>query len=133
MGLAQTVIGPVKVRELTVAEIRDWLKDLASTDPDREIDLADWLLFQDEGLRLADFRRMTDLSAADLEAMAPTELEALLARCKEVNPRFFTALARVRAMGELAIQRRNSTPSNAPAPRSPGWFARMFGRGPGAA
>lgn len=123
---------PVAVRELTAAEVRAWLKDIATTDPAAEIDLADWLLFEDEGLRLVDFCRMTDLSPADLEAFSvQTDLEALYAKCKEVNPRFFLAYGRLLARGMAAL-RSGSTPSNAPAPSSPGWFTRMFGRGPGA-
>lgn len=123
----------VMVRELSVAEVRDWLKDLASAHPDAEIDLADVLLYEAEGLRLADFLRLTDLSPAELGALSvQTELEALLAKCKEVNPRFFTALDRLLATGRMAIQQRASTPSNKPAPSSPGWFTRMFGRGHGA-
>lgn len=133
MALVQTPIGPVTVRELTVAEIRDWLKDLATADPDQPVDLADWLLFEDEGLRLSDFTRLTNLSADELRDLAPSDLEAILAKCREVNPRFFLALGRVLALGRLSIQARNSTTSNAPAR---GWrarFTRMFGRGPGAA
>lgn len=123
----------VAVRELSAGEVRAWLKDLASADPDEEIDMADVLLFENEGLRLADFLRLTDLSSDELDAMSvQTELEALLAKCKEVNPRFFTALDRLLATGRMAIQQRASTPSNRPAPNSPGWFTRMFGRGHGA-
>lgn len=123
----------VAVRELTAAEVRAWLKDLASADPDEAIDLADVLLFEAEGLRLADFLRLTDLTPTELDALSvQTGLEALLAKCKEVNPRFFSALDRLLATGRMAIQQRASTPSNKPAPSSPGWFTRMFGRGPGA-
>lgn len=123
----------VMVRELSVAEVRDWLKDLASAHPDEEIDLADVLLFESEGLRLADFLRLTDLSPAELGALSvQTELEALLARCKEVNPRFFKALDRLLATGRMAIQQQASTPSNTPAPSLGVWFTRMFGRGHGA-
>lgn len=133
MAGVNTGVGVVTVRELTVAEVRAWLKDLAALDADGEIDLADWLLFEGEGLRLADFQRMTDLAARDLDALTPSELEAVLACCREVNPRFFSVHGRVLAMGRQVLSRPSSTPSNAPAR---GWrtaFARMFGRGPGAA
>lgn len=132
MASVKTRVGMVVVRELAAAEIRAWLKDLASPDPAAEIDLADYLLFEDEGLRVSDFLRLTDLEPVALWALLPSELEDLLAKSREVNPRFFTALGRVLATGRLAIQQRVSTTSNAPAPSSRGWFARMFGRGRGA-
>lgn len=122
----------VRVRELIVSEVRDWLQALATEDPDVAIDLADYLLFEDAGIRLVDFARMTDLSSQDLESLAPSDLESVLAKCREVNPRFFRVLDRVLATGRLAMQRPVSTPSSKPAPSSPGWFTRMFTRGRGA-
>lgn len=120
------------VRELTVAEVRDWLRALATPPEEAEIDLADWLLYQDEGLRVSDFARLTDLSIEAVQALTPSQLDAILARAKELNPRFFSALGRVLAMGRMSLQAVASTTSNAPAPKSPNWFTRTFGRGHGA-
>lgn len=132
MASVKTRVGMVAVRELTAAEIRDWLKDMITADPAGEIDLADYLLFEHEGLRVSDFLRLTDMEPEALWALTPSELEDIGAKCREVNPRFFSVLGKVLATGHLAIQQRASTTSNAPAPSSRGWFARMFGRGRGA-
>lgn len=134
MRMHRIPIGPmmVGIHELTVDQVRDWLQSLAVPDSAESVDLADVMLFEDEGLRLRDFCRLTDLSSADLGHLTPADLDTLLIKCREVNPRFFLALGRVLALGRMSIQQRLSTASKPLAPRSRGWFARMFTPGPGA-
>lgn len=122
----------IGLRELTVGEVRDWLQSLAVPDAGAEIDLADVLLFQDEGIRLSDFTRLTDLSLDDLQRLTPAELADVLAKCREVNPRFFLVLGRVLALGQMSLQRQQSMASKPPALRSRNWFTRMFTPGRGA-
>ncbi len=134
MAMNRIAIGAqvVGFRELTVAEVRAWLQSLAVADEIEGVDLADVLLFEDEGIRLRDFSRLTDLTFDRLQAMTPAELGDVLAKCREVNPRFFLALGRVLALGRLSIQQRLSIASKPPAPKSRGWFTRMFTPGRGA-
>jgi hypothetical protein len=89
----------VTVRELTVAEVRDWVAELeagAKVDPLRS------LVFGDCGLD--DLARMCDVSAGSLERFGNSDLEPLRDACKALNPHFFrvrAALAGV-ARGILA-------------------------------
>ncbi|MBF0142849.1 MAG: hypothetical protein HQL59_05255 [Magnetococcales bacterium] len=76
----------VTVRELTVAEVRLWLKEL---DQLREgaLDLVTEGIIADASL--GDVARMTDLQAADLDEMTPSQIEELITACREINPHFF--------------------------------------------
>lgn len=72
------------VRELTVAEVRDWVTDSAAAgarDPIHALAL--------DGLGLDELARMVSCTAADLEAFAPSELAELLETAKALNPHFF--------------------------------------------
>lgn len=131
MAIVQIDGKSILLRELTVADIRNWLAALAVAD-DAPVDLADVLLFEDAGLRVGDFARLTNLSPEAIAALTPAALEQVLAKSREVNPRFFLALGRVLALGRMSIQQRPSPTSSAPARSSPGWFTRMFTPGHGA-
>jgi hypothetical protein len=79
----------VAVREMTVREIRDWLKDMEADAGD-----ADYLgMSLLEGVTLADVARMTDLSVADMDGFLPSEIDTIVAACQEVNPGFFRVAA----------------------------------------
>lgn len=83
-------LAAVAVRELTVGEIRAWLKEpFAGAEPD----VVGALLLADTGMTLADLQRFTTLDAATLEAATPSALRALALRVKEVNADFFALLA----------------------------------------
>lgn len=121
----------VGVREITAGEVRAWLLELITAQDDREIDLADYLLFEDEAWRLADFARMTSLDAVEIEALRPSDLEAVLIKCKEVNPRFFSVLERLRMRGLAAMRAHDSRSLSTPARSWLAAFTRMFGAGRG--
>ena len=76
----------VTIRELTVAEVRLWLKDL---DQLREgaIDLVTEGIMADASI--SDVARMTDLSPEDLDNLTPSQIEEVIAVCRELNPHFF--------------------------------------------
>ena len=98
----------VTVRELTVAEVRDWVTDSAAAgvrDPIHALAL--------EGLGLDELARMISCPAADLEAFTPSELGELLAAAKALNPHFF----RLRSALEWATGRllRNDPPETSTA------------------
>lgn len=76
----------VTVRELTVAEVRLWLKDL---DQLREgaIDLVTEGIMADASL--GDVARMTDLTPEALDDLTPSQIEVVITVCREINPHFF--------------------------------------------
>lgn len=72
----------VQIRELTVAEIRQWLAALETRN-----DLVDSMLFEE--VSLPDLTLITSLTSADLDAMVPSDIEKVFAEVKGLNPRFF--------------------------------------------
>lgn len=89
-GIGKSVtlaIGARKVvcSELTVAQVRQLLQQEVSGD------LVDEALFTD--IRLPDLPLFTELTAEQIDLMLPSELEEVVAGCKEANPAFFRMLA----------------------------------------
>ena len=78
----------VVVRELTVADVRNWFIAL---DGNAERDALDALVFPDCGLD--DLARMTDCDTAELSAFTPGQLEPVLQAARELNQFFFRVLA----------------------------------------
>lgn len=82
----------IKVKELTVAEVRHWMMDMAAQEeskkPEDNIGIVlDQGLF--EGIGLSDIVRMTDLTKCQIEHFTPSELQVVIQKCKELNPDFF--------------------------------------------
>lgn len=77
----------VVCREMTVAVVRKLVGQ-----PFRQDLVTDSLL---DSVRLHDLELMTNLTLADMEDMHPSELEQVIAGCKEANPTFFGLLARI--------------------------------------
>lgn len=92
---AQIVIADrtVTVRELTVAEVRDWLREVEQGL--RPVDPAGDALFED--VCLADIGVMSDAGAEWLSQFKPSELQPLADLCKKVNPHFFRLRAVIQA------------------------------------
>ena len=84
----------VRVKELTVAEIRRWLLEMDATA--QEFDLVGGMLFAD--VDLATLARMSDVSTEEIEEAKPSELRELARKCQEVNSHFFSMAGR---MGKL--------------------------------
>lgn len=76
----------VVCRELTVSEIRA----LFESPPADQVDA---LLLP--GISLTELAAMTDLSLEDMAALPPSQLEKVLADCREVNSYFFDMQARL--------------------------------------
>ena len=76
----------VTVKELTVAEVRQWFKSLEQA-KEGTIDVVAECLIED--ISLGDVCRMTDLQTMDLDEMTPSELEQVISVCMGVNPHFF--------------------------------------------
>ncbi|MBF0309810.1 MAG: hypothetical protein HQL56_09805 [Magnetococcales bacterium] len=77
------------VRELTVGEVRDFIRSIDLSAPD----LVDEALL--EGCSLALLRLMTGLDDAGMDALRPSQVRLLLEAGKEVNADFFAMIARV--------------------------------------
>lgn len=88
----------VLVRELTVAEIRQWLANLKA-DVAKEDSLS-LILFDD--VTFGDLRLMTDLTDEQLASATPSELRQVADKIKAVNSHFFAFRGRLSAMGEKA-------------------------------
>lgn len=75
----------ITVRELTVIEVRDWLKGIEAGTT--AIDPAGDALFAD--VSLADIALMSDAPAEWLAQFGPSVIEPLAELCKKMNPHFF--------------------------------------------
>ena len=90
----------IVVSELTVAQMRQvmmlntWPGDEASQDELMHYQLDNFLF---EGCRLSDLGLMANLKKEELSQLTGSELRKVLAKAKELNPDFFSALARMAA------------------------------------
>ena len=89
----------VVVRELTVAELRQWIAYERVTAGAAE-DLVDSGLLK---VPLSLLSAMTRLSLDELRALPPSVLERIEAAGEEVNPRFFGWLGRLQAASGSAL------------------------------
>lgn len=100
----ETIAGrDVVFLELTLDEIRHWLAGVAAADPaalPEPSDLADSLLFPDFDIQ--DVLQMTRLQKADMGEMTPAQIEAVHARCKAINSRFFSMRDHLAEVGRQA-------------------------------
>lgn len=87
----------VQVRELTVGEIRAWLKDSGMVSGD----LVDAALFEE--FSIPDLCAMTNLSADDIDALQPSEIREVAAVAKEVNADFFAMRNRFVTLGRQIV------------------------------
>jgi hypothetical protein len=82
------------VKELTVAELRSLLDSRA------EYELLRHELFED--VYLTDLPSFVNVDLADIEALLPSQIDQLITKVKEMNPRFFSLLARLKSMAPPA-------------------------------
>jgi hypothetical protein len=99
----------VTVRELTVAEVRDWAVEIETGS--KVIDVAGEFAF--DGFSLDDILRMCDAPKAELEKFAPSDLAPLVSACKELNSHFFRAREAVTAAQVAMIRELSRGASNA--------------------
>lgn len=108
------------VREISVGEIRAWLKDLELRANKVETALysVDRDLFTE--LALDDLPRFCDLSPADIDALRPSDLRRLMDLVAEVNPDFFAMRRRmVTAADQVMALLQASAPSSSALSASP--------------
>ena len=83
---APVIVGvrTIRIRELTVAEVRKWLQETAAQtwrDPIHATALYE--------VGLDELARMSDLSAEDFETFAPSQLSEVVRVARRLNPHFF--------------------------------------------
>ena len=82
------------VRELTVAQVRQWLVGMEGQAAENtEVDVVGALLFEDT--TLSDLARMSDLTVEDMNKIAPSVLDRVRTAAKELNPHFFAMRGRL--------------------------------------
>lgn len=89
----------VTVKELTVAEMRDWLKGVVDGG---KIDLLNAGLFEPEGVSIDEVLMMTSLEPGELDSLTPVEVVKVIDKCREVNPHFFRFRAATIEIGRPA-------------------------------
>lgn len=101
----------VTVRELTVGEIRAWMKRMAEG---VDSDVVGELLLEEVGV--SDLLSMCDASREQLDTLTPRQLRELYAACEEVNRDFFALRARVEALGRKILAPASPGSNATPAP-----------------
>lgn len=113
MTLNRTVIlgeHSITARELTVGEIRTWMKRLAG---ESEHDPVGAVLLEE--ISLADLKEMTDATDEQLDGLKPSQLRQLYAACVEVNPDFFALRERIEGLGKSVLARLSNASNATPA------------------
>lgn len=103
----------VVARELLVSEIRAYLADYGQFGEHDDAVALELFGGGGEGITFRDLMSMTDLNHDAINALAPSELEAVIAACKKVNARFFQMLGRLLRPAGLAPSK--SSPASMPA------------------
>ncbi len=102
----------VTVRELTVSEVRLWFKSLEQVN-EGGVDVVGECLIAD--ISLGDVCRMTDLQPADIDALAPSEIDQVITVCLEINPHFFQMRGNLLNLGKTIQQAPADTWKEQPA------------------
>lgn len=90
----------ITVKELTIAEIRAWLKKTEIEEEQPET--VDLFILPD--LQLQELLQFTDATPEDLDALTQSEVQELYQTVKEVNPLFFGMVKRLADMSRSALQ-----------------------------
>lgn len=98
----------VTVKELTVNEIRAWFAREESRAKEQmekgasAFDVVEEMLLRDVSLR--DFLELTDLTKEEIGNAKPSELRAVMGKCKAVNDDFFVLRAKLLEIGLQALK-----------------------------
>tara|TARA_Y100000780_G_scaffold226326_1_gene239973 strand:+ start:1259 stop:1579 length:321 start_codon:yes stop_codon:yes gene_type:complete len=85
----------VTVHEMTVQQIRDYLRDAAKGQTG---DLVDVLLLGD--CELSTMKRMCSITDAQIAEFKPSQLQEIKAKCRELNPDFFGMLTKLEGLAK---------------------------------
>jgi hypothetical protein len=94
----------VTVKELTVAEIGQWLDDKL-TPSGSQVNDPLLALMPVGDMVLADVMQMTDLTREQVNTLTGSELEQVAKVCKEVNASFFGLAATLTLAGKAALDK----------------------------
>ena len=111
--IQEITVGDAKVlvKELTLAELRAWLAESAGR---TTLDLVDEL-FSEQDLLVSDIPFFSDISAEAIEGLAPSEMDPLVEKIREVNGRFFvTWKRRLEAVTGFPVIARSNYPEPLP-------------------
>lgn len=98
----------VKVKELTVKEIRAWFAREQSRAKEQmekgasEFDVVEEMLLPHIALR--DFLELTDLTKEEIDNAKPSDLRAVMGKCRAVNEDFFVLRAKLLEIGLQAMK-----------------------------
>lgn len=81
------------VREMTVQQVRAFLQSAAKGE---NVDVVDGLLLGD--CELGTLKAMSSITAEQIDQLRPSQLQAVKAKCKELNPDFFAMLTKLQGM-----------------------------------
>ncbi|WP_271103408.1 hypothetical protein [Pseudomonas tohonis] len=101
----------IQCRELTVTEIRDWLKGMNTQAQSPDL-VGETLLPE---FSLEDLERMTSATPQQLAGMTPSELRQLGDDCKAVNTDFFDLRARIEEGGRRLLAKLSESSNETPA------------------
>lgn len=90
---------PYSVHELSVEQVREWLKNTAEN---QSMDLIDCMLFDE--INLSDIPFFTSLTAADIEQLTPSQIATVIDEIKAVNPHFFVLRGHLVTMGQTLMK-----------------------------
>jgi hypothetical protein len=90
----------ITARELTVIEVRKWLRNLRNQ---KEFDVIDHFLFAEQGISITDMVSMSDASRSTIESLPPSRLLELALAIKEMNPFFFQLRQRLETIGNAPV------------------------------
>lgn len=76
----------VIIKEMTVSDVRKWLKDVEQLRNDGINIVTEGIMGE---ASLTDVVRMTNLDMEDLDKMLPSYIDVIIAACREMNPHFF--------------------------------------------
>lgn len=110
MRLTETIetgVGPVTVRELTVGEVRHWLASIA-TGVDLPSDVVGNLMF--DGFAIEELTLFL-IGKPDYDALTQSEVHAIHAVAKRLNPDFFIFRQRLFRAGQTAAESTESAAS----------------------
>lgn len=101
----ETEAGDVTVKEMTVAEIRAWLRDIEKDGSALTEDAVGAALLEEVSFN--ELQRMIDGSVL-LDSLSQSDLCEILSAAKELNPYFFGMRGRLIGAGEQVLRERGT-------------------------
>jgi hypothetical protein len=91
----------VTVNELTVAQVRELINEGAAGGGETDVVNATLI----DGVDFNQLLKMTDLTAIELDAMTPSQIQQVADAAREVNRHFFTLWGRIMAIASQTLSK----------------------------